>query len=152
MPDLSTNFSPCRIEWRPSRVGTAFEALLMLAAVAALCSTRWMADAPMLLIAALGLISLALAAVHVYRQQLVPALILELLPERRLRWRTADGALRESAGSLDEQWPVAVLGLGSDGPTRVFWPDTLCDSQRRALRRWSDATPDASPLTQFWMG
>ena len=124
----------------------------MLAAVAAFCSTRWMAAAPSMFTAGIGLISLGLVAAHVYRRQRTPALTLELLPGRRLRWRAEDGALRESAGTLHEQWPVAVLGLGFDGSTLVFWPDTLCDSQRRVLRRWSDARPDASPLTQFWMG
>lgn len=124
----------------------------MLTAVAALCSTRWLGAVPDIVMAAFGLISLVFVAGHVYRRQRSLSLTLELLPGRRLRWRSEDGALRESSGTLHEQWPVAVLGLSFDGSTRVFWPDTLCDPQRRALRRWADAAPEASPLTQFWMG
>ncbi len=152
MQDLSTNCYPCRLDWRPSRCGAAFEALLMLAAVAAFGSSRWMEAVPVILLAASWLLSLVLIARHMLRRQRIPSLMLELLPGRRLRWRDSDGVLRESAGNLHEQWPVAVLDFGIDGSTRVFWPDTLCDSRRRALRRWADATPDASPLTQFWMG
>lgn len=104
---------------------------------AALLATGWAEALPLAVqvLAALAALPLAAgAAWHLLRR---PVRVLELRPR---------------CMSLHEQWPVTVVRLHADAATFVFWPDTLCDSGRRILRRWAGATPEASPLTQFWTG
>ena len=155
LPGSSIDCCPCRLEWRPSRVGAMCAAALVLLAGIALLLTRWTEAWPLAGQGALALAAIALAASVHRRESRLPSGTLELLAEGRARW-TADAVRAteaiEAPARLHEQWPLATVRLLPAGPTVVFWPDTLCDSGRRALRRWAGAAPDASPLSQFWMG
>jgi len=125
--------------------------LVMLVALAVLGS-RW-AEALPILAQALGLVAvLPMAARVAHRALAAPPGVLELLPGRRARWTRAAGVAEEASAVLHEQWPVVTVRLLPRGATVVFWPDTLCDSGRRALRRWAGAAPEATPLSQFWTG
>ena len=160
MPDSSIDCSPCRLEWRPSSCAGWAAAALVILVAAALLGTRWAEALPLALQLALGAVAVP-AAAHARKRVLsAPGGSVELGPRsapsdagsRRACWRGADGVSVEGLADLHEQWPVVVLRFRAGGCTVVFWPDTLCDSGRRALRRWAGAAPDASPLSQFWMG
>ena len=157
LPDSSIDCLPCRLEWRPSRIGAWAGAVLVSLAGAALLMTRWVDAWPLVGQGAVALAAM-IFAVFAYRRELRrPHAVLELLPEGTARWTSAreEGAASaaiEAPARLHEQWPLTTVRLLPAGPTVVFWPDTLCDSGRRALRRWAGAAPDASPLSQFWMG
>ena len=160
MPHSSTDCSPCRLDWRPSRLAAFGAAALLIGCTLALLGTRWAEGLSFAGQTALLLASLALAGFMARRVLREPDGRLELLAEGRVRWSpntappdvlTASAAL-EATAHLHEQWPLAVVRLLPKGTTLVFWPDTLCDSGRRALRRWAGAAPEASPLTHFWMG
>ena len=155
LPDSSIDCFPCRLEWRPSCVGALCAAMLVVAAGTSLLLTRWVEAWPLAGQGALMLATMMLALLAHRRESRRPCSSLELLPEGRARW-ASDGAVAastiEAPARLHEQWPLATVRLLPAGPTVVFWPDTLCDSGRRALRRWAGAAPEASPLSQFWTG
>lgn len=135
-------------------------AALLIGCTLALLGTRWAEGLPFAGQTALLLASLVLAGFMARRVLREPDGRLELLAEGRVRWSPGvppsavpiTVAAIEAKAQLHEQWPLAVVRLLPKGTTLVFWPDTLCDSGRRALRRWAGAAPEASPLTHFWMG
>ena len=152
MPDSSIDCCPCRLEWRPSRWHAAAVIGLWPLAAIALLGTRWAAELPpwgagVLLLSAFGI---GLRHARALWREAVAAI--ELRPEGIARWSAPGIAPVQGAASLHEQWPVMVLRFHEAGTTRVFWPDTLCDSSRRALRRWARSATPASLLPQFWMG
>ncbi|MGL6289083.1 MAG: protein YgfX [Silanimonas sp.] len=152
MPDSSIDCCPCRLEWRPSHWHAAAVMVLWPLAVIALLATRWAAAAPpwgagVLLLSAVGF---GLWRARVLRRE--PVAEIELLPDGHARWSAPGIAPLQGVASLHEQWPVTVLRFPEAGTTVVFWPDTLCDSSRRALRRWARSATPASLLPQFWMG
>lgn len=152
MPDSSIDCSPCRLEWRPSRIGAGVAASVGVLAALSLLATRWGERLPAGLSWFLAALALPLALILARRALRRPRGVLVLLPQGRASWVLGGGAPHEGLATLHEQWPVATVRFASPGPTVVFWPDTLCDSGRRALRRWAGAAPEASPLTQFWTG
>jgi toxin CptA len=152
LPDSSIDCCPCRLEWRPSRWHAAAVIGLWPLAAIALLATRWAADVPAwgagsALVAAVGL---GLWRARSLRREAVA--VIELLPDGIARWSAPGVAPVQGVASLHEQWPVTLLRLPDAGTTVVFWPDTLCDSSRRALRRWARSATPASLLPQFWMG
>lgn len=152
MLDSSTDCSPSRLEWRPSRWCAAVIVVLWPLVAASLLATRWAADVPtslawLLVVAAMGL---GLWRAKAVRSE--PSGVLELLPQRRARWSPAGGAPMEGPAAAHEQWPVTTVRFPACGTTVVFWPDTLCAPGRRLLRRWARSATPVSPLPQFWMG
>jgi hypothetical protein len=120
--------------------------------VFSLLATRWAADVP-ITFAALLLVLAAAMGLRAARALLrVSPGALELLAEGRVRWTPDTGAAVEGIALAHEQWPVTTLRFVACGTTLVFWPDTLCASSRRHLRRWSRSATPESPLPQFWMG
>lgn len=152
MPDSWIDCSPSRLEWRPSRWHAVVIVLLWPLVAASLLATRWAEDLPR------GLCALAFAlaiGVGLWRARVIlgePVVVLELLPQRRARWTAAGRPLLEGPAAAHEQWPVTTVRFAVGGTTVVFWPDTLCASGRRLLRRWARSATPVSPLPQFWMG
>lgn len=152
MLDSSTDCSPCRLEWRPSRWCAAVLMLLWPLAAFALLSTRWASGMP-LVVSVLWIAGAMGAGLwHARLAYHAPRAVLELLPEGRARWSCAAVAALEGPAVAHEQWPVTTVRFPACGTTVVFWPDTLCASGRRDLRRWARSATPASPLPQFWMG
>lgn len=156
LPRSSIDCLPCRIEWRPSRLGALFAGGLVTLASFALLESRLLESASPPLQGMLVALAAAAAFLTYRRERAAAPGVLELLPGRRARWHPEGGAIPSGgidvAATLHEQWPLLVVRLGAGGHTLRFWPDTLCDSGRRALRRWAGAAPEASPITQFWTG
>ena len=163
MQDSSTDCSPCRLEWRPSRWHAAGVVLIGSLATFALLASRWGSVLPEALQVPVGVLAVALGVRTGSVIGRRAPRVLELRPggEACIRPVTSarpDAAGRDRAGEaegpavLHEQWPVVTVRFARCGTTLVFWPDTLCDSGRRALRRWARTATPASPLPQFWMG
>lgn len=166
MPDSSTDCFPCRLEWRPSPFAAWGAAALVMLVALSLLATQAAEALPAAVQVAVAL--LAAPAAGLARQRVLAAapgvLALRIAgaadatTSRNARrrpeacWMPANGRGAAGPAVLHEQWPVVVLRFTPGDCTVVFWPDTLCDSGRRALRRWAGATPDASPITQFWTG
>ena len=152
MLDSSTDCFPCRLEWRPSRWLAATAMMLWPLATFSLLSTRWAEGVP----SAATIVLVALGAtVGAWRARAIraqPVSLLELGPEGHARWVRGGRATIAGPAVAHEQWPVTTVRFVACGATLVFWPDTLCASSRRALRRWARSAAPASPLPQFWMG
>lgn len=154
LQDLSIEYSSCRLEWRPSRMGTAVMCCAFVAAGAALGLSRlgggfgagW---------AGWGLLiaGSCLGAFFAVRHWLSSRFTVFLLANGDAR--AVDGSskvLAEGRAHLHEQWPVAVLRFPSRTHAVVFWPDTLSVCGRRQLRLWARAAPPASSLPLHWTG
>jgi toxin CptA len=152
LPDSSIDCSPCRLEWRPSRWPAVAAQVLWPLGALALLSTSWLAGLPP---AASLLASAVAVGIGRWRAVVIrrtPAATLALHPGGRACWVREGFAIADGAAVAHEQWPVTTVRFRDCGTTVVFWPDTLCDSSRRDLRRWARSASSASPLPQFWMG
>lgn len=152
MLDSSTDSSPCRLEWRPSRWHAAVIALLWPLAAFSLLATRWATDLPSSASWLLVIVAMALGLWRAKAARSEAFAVLELLPEGRARWSPTGSAPMEGPAAAHEQWPVTTIRFATGGTTVVFWPDTLCAPGRRLLRRWARSATPVSPLPQFWMG
>jgi hypothetical protein len=109
-------------------------------------------NVPRVISVLLAVAALGFGAWHAWSTWREPAGALELWPEGRARWIREGRAPLEGRVQAHEQWPVTTIRFPACGTTVVFWPDTLCASGRRDLRRWARSAAKASPLPQFWMG
>lgn len=131
--EWSSASSPCRIEWRPSRLGAGCALLLGVLAAASV----WLSDAP-LPVRAVGVPLLP-------GWGLIVALRWLRRPDALLVWAggQADAVLLEATGSQTLHGPAlgrrgAWLWLDYRDPggrrrRLLWWPDTLNAAQRRAL-------------------
>ncbi len=152
MLDSSTDCSPSRLEWRPSRCHAAVIVMLWPLAAVSLLATRWAVDLPSWASWPIVVAAMALGLWRVKASRCQPRAVLELLPEGWARWSPAGSAPMEGPAAAHEQWPVTTIRFATGGTTVVFWPDTLCAPGRRLLRRWARSATPVSPLPQFWMG
>jgi toxin CptA len=130
----SDAFSPCRLEWRPSRWLPAALCVLAVAAIAAL----WMSSLPLLASGIGSAFVLAYASWLLRRESHRPFCMLswpggdadwQVECEGRVEsWRHVDASVRGG---------IAVLTLvDANGKPRryIWWPDILDARSRRALR------------------
>ncbi len=152
MLDSSIDCSPFRLEWQPSRWRAVGALMLWPLATFSLLCTRWAEGVPTGLAIGLLVVAVGIGAWRALALVSEPRALLELWPDGRARWVSARAATVEGAAIAHEQWPVTTVRFVACGTTIVFWPDTLCASGRRLLRRWARSATPASPLPQFWMG
>lgn len=124
----------------------------MILVALALFGSAWAEGLPVVAQAGLLVSVFPISALAARRVLSSPVGILELRPGGCVRWAAGTENVIEAKAVLHEQWPVLSVRLLPQGPILVFWPDTLYDSGRRALRRWAGAAPEATPLSQFWTG
>lgn len=141
--DSSSAFSPCRIDWRPSRrLSLALAALGLLSALAVCLSAL-----PLWCKLSGALAALAFGA-WLARRELRSPVIGFVWPggDAPATLRRSDGGEDVAAvrGVVFRAGIVAVALHSGDGRIRrlVWWPDTLTPDGRRALRLVVAAKPD----------